>query len=62
MSLVEKKRIYFNEYNLLIGRATYLPLVSGILRAFSEETPEILEHYEFMPFIFHIDSKENILS
>ena len=59
--MVEKKRIYFNEYNLLMGHATYLPLVSGILRAFSEDSPEILENYEFMPFIFHIDSKENIL-
>ena len=24
-----KKRIYFNEYNFLMGQTTYLPLVSG---------------------------------
>jgi radical SAM superfamily enzyme YgiQ (UPF0313 family) len=58
---IAKKRIYFNEYNLLMGGAAYLPLVSGLLRAYSEDTPEISENYEFMPFIFHIDRKENIL-
>ncbi len=61
MASLEKKRIYFNEYNLLMGGAAYLPLVSGLLRAYTEDTPEISENYQFMPFIFHIDRIENIL-
>jgi len=57
-----KKRIYFNEYNIMMGQTTYLPLVSGVLRAYAEETPNITDHYEFMPFLFHVDRAENIIS
>ena len=55
MKLENKKRIYFNEYNILMGQTTYLPLVSGLLQAFAEEIPSINDCYEFMPFLFHTD-------
>ena len=56
--------VYFNEYNLLMGSGgvTYLPFVSGILRAYSETEPRVKESYKFMPFVFEMDSPTNILS
>ena len=56
------KRIYLNEFNIVMGNTTYLPLVSGLLRAFSETRETILKNYEFMPFLFHIDNPIKILS
>lgn len=56
-----KKAVYFNEYNVRMGAATYLPLVSGILQAYAETDPEIREHFEFMPFIFSMDRLDSIL-
>jgi len=61
MKLENKKRIYFNEYNILMGQTTYLPLVSGLLQAYAEEIPSIKDYYEFMPFLFHTDRPENII-
>lgn len=57
-----KRRVYFNEFNVLMERAAYLPLVSGLLRAYSETSEEIKANYEFMPFLFHRDSVDTILS
>ncbi|SVE25943.1 uncharacterized protein METZ01_LOCUS478797, partial [marine metagenome] len=57
-----KKRIYFNEYNFLMGQTTYLPLVSGLLQAYAEKTPDLRNHYDFMPFLFHVDLPEKIIS
>ena len=61
MKLENKKRIYFNEYNILMGQTTYLPLVSGLLQAYAEEIPSIKDYYEFMPFLLHTDRPENII-
>lgn len=55
-------RVYFNEYNPLIGNAAYLPLTSGKLQAYAMTSEEIKRHYEFMPYLFHIDSLDNVLS
>jgi radical SAM superfamily enzyme YgiQ (UPF0313 family) len=33
LSMASLRTIYFNEYNVLMGDATYLPLVSGLLHA-----------------------------
>ena len=58
-----KKAVYFNEYNILMGgNTTYLPLVSGILRSYAEESTKILDSYSFQKFIFHVDSVENIIA
>ena len=56
------KRIYLNEFNIVMGNTTYLPLVSGLLRAFSETRETIVKNYQFMPFLFHIDNPSTILS
>src|SRR5258708_2105229 len=57
-----KKVVYFNEYNVRMAQATYFPLVSGILRAYAETAPEVRAGYKFKPFIFHLDSLDNILA
>ena len=57
-----KTNVYFNEYNVRMGRATYLPLVSGILQAYAETDPRIREHYSFMPFLFSMDRPDTILA
>ncbi len=56
------KTVYFNEFNVRMGNATYFPLVSGILRAAAESAPRLANAYRFKPFIFHLDSPENVLS
>lgn len=54
-------RVYFNEYNVLMESAAYLPLASGILRASAEANPKLAGHYEFMPFLFLRDRPEVLL-
>lgn len=55
------RRVYFNEYNVLMSKTAYLPLVSGLLRAYAETCDRLKSQYEFMPFLFHRDRLENIL-
>lgn len=57
-----KKEVYFNEFNLLMGDSTYLPLVSGILHAYCLQSELIAKHYEFMPYHFHIDAVDTIVA
>lgn len=58
---MDKRRIYMNEFNLLIGKSTYLPFVSGILQAYAQTSEVVNSYYEFMPFNFHIDDSNTIL-
>jgi putative methyltransferase len=44
--------VYFIEFNVLMEKGAYLPLVSGILRAYAELDETVQEHYEFQPFLF----------
>ena len=53
--LHRKKRLYFNEFNVLMDNATYLPLSSGLLRAYAETSELLRTNYDFMPFIFYRD-------
>lgn len=57
-----KRRVYFNEFNVRMGKMCYLPLVSGILRAYAETSQAVRENYEFQPFLYHIDALPTILS
>ena len=57
-----KKIVYMNEFNVRMGKATYLPLVSGILRAYAETDEEIRANYTFKPFLFCIDRFENLIA
>jgi len=41
-------KVYFNEYNLVMGNAIYLPIVSGQLQAYAQKQ----KGYEFMPIHF----------
>jgi len=56
------KHIYLNEYNVRMGAFSYLPFVSGLLRAYCETFKEIRDNYVFMPFIYHMDEPHKILS
>jgi radical SAM superfamily enzyme YgiQ (UPF0313 family) len=56
------KRVYFNEYNVKMDGVSYLPLVSGLLRAYAETFPDIKSGYQFEPFIYSMDEPEKILA
>lgn len=59
---MEKKlNLYFNEYNLLMGAAAYLPLSSGILHSYAETNPKVANAYNVMPYLFHRDKPGEIL-
>lgn len=55
------KRVYLNEYNIRMERSAYLPIASGLLRGYAETFPEVTSHYEFAPFLYHVDSMANIM-
>ncbi len=57
-----KRRVYFNEFNVLLENTAYLPLVSGLLRAFAETFPQVRAAYEFMPFLFYRGAPEAIIA
>lgn len=57
----EKRLVYLNEYNLLMNGSTYLPLVSGLLRAHAETSEVVREHFAFAPFLFHNDQPDHIV-
>jgi putative methyltransferase len=59
---VRKRRVYFNEFNVLMENAAYLPLVSGLLRAHAETSELLRANYEFMPFLFYRDSVDRIMA
>ncbi len=56
-----KRRIYFNEFNVLMGNVAYLPLISGLLCAYSRTSKKIESNYSFAPFLFCRDTQEKIL-
>lgn len=57
-----RPRVYFNEYNPFIGSAAYLPLVSGKLHSFAVTDPDVRDHYRWMPYLFRIQSPDDILA
>ena len=56
-----KRRVYFNEFNILMGTSTYLPLVSGLLRAHAENSPIVQDVYTFAPYLFHLGPLDDVL-
>ncbi len=56
-----KKRVYFNEYNLLMGDSIYLPVVSGMLSSFAKKNKLLTENYMFMPYSFIYENSEEIV-
>lgn len=61
MNQNQKRRIYLGEFNLLMNGATYLPLVSGLLRANAEQSEVVREHFAFAPFLFHNDRLDRLV-
>ncbi len=56
-----KRKVYFNEYNVLMNNTAYLPFVSGLLYAYAKTHKKITSVYDFPPFLFHRDKPESIL-
>jgi len=56
-----RRKIYLGEFNLLMNGSTYLPLVSGLLRAHAETSEVVNEHFEFAPFLFHNDRVDRLV-
>lgn len=56
-----KRKVYFNEYNVLMGNTAYLPFVSGLLCAYAKKHKKITSVYDFSPFLFYRDKPELIL-
>jgi radical SAM superfamily enzyme YgiQ (UPF0313 family) len=56
------KRVYLHEFNILMGNKIYLPIASGMLRAYAETRSEIRHNFQFMPFIFRRDTVDSIVS
>lgn len=54
------KKVWFNEYNVLMANSVYLPLVSGSLQAFAQTDEVINDNFEFMPFNFFINHPQII--
>ncbi len=54
-------KVYFNEYNIRMGPLSYLPLVSGLLRAHAETSEVVRREYTFEPFIYVNDAPRVIL-
>jgi len=57
-----KRRVYFNEFNVRMGKMCYLPIVSGLLKAFALTHEEIRNGFEFAPFLYVMDSPETIFA
>lgn len=55
------RTVYLHEFNILMANKVYLPIASGMLRAYAESIPEIKNNYEFKPFIFIRQKPEHIL-
>lgn len=54
-------RVQLNEFNIRLGRHCYLPLATGLLRAYAEQDPMIDAAYEFAPFLYHVDTVASIM-
>lgn len=55
-------RVFLNEYNIALGKGCYLPLSTGLLRAYAETIPDIKDEYSFAPFLYKKDTVESIIS
>lgn len=62
LKMEKNKQVYFNEFNVPMGKTIYIPLVSGILQSYAQSFGDIVDNYTFMPFMFYRDKVESILS
>lgn len=58
----QAREVYFNEFNILMENAAYLPIVSGILQTYAAKSPKIKENYRFMPYLFYRRHQEEVLA
>lgn len=55
-------RVFFNEYNIRMGKMCYLPLVSGVLQAYAQTSEAIRTNFNFMRPIFALDSFDAVMA
>ena len=53
--------VYLNEYNIKMEKSAYLPIATGLLRAYAETQESIRSNYVFKPFFYHIEGLREIL-
>ena len=57
----QKRKVYFNEFNVLMSDTAYLPFVSGLLCAYAKTHEKITDVYDFTPFLFYREKPDLIL-
>ncbi|MEK7227153.1 MAG: hypothetical protein AAB221_15920, partial [Bacteroidota bacterium] len=55
------RKIYFNEYNVLMDKTAYLPIATGLLCANAKRHKDLNSYYDFRPFLFIRDDPDNIV-
>lgn len=60
--MTHKMQVYLNEFNVLMDKTVYLPLVSGLLHGYAANDPAISASYEFMPYLFVRQEPETIIN
>ena len=60
--MLNKKRIYLNEYNIPTNNSIYLPYSSGLLQAYAQQIGLITDNYEFVKIFFQRDTVDNIVN
>lgn len=58
----KKRKVYFNEFNVLMDKTTYLPIATGLLSAFAQTSETLNSYYDFRPFLFIRDDVDKIVS
>jgi len=56
------RSVFFNEYNIRMGKMYYLPLVSGLLQAYAQTSETVRANFKFKRPIFALDSFENVMA
>lgn len=58
---MEKKKVYLNEYNILLDNTAYLPYSTALLQAYAQKQPQLKKNYEFMPIIYARQAVDEIV-
>lgn len=54
------KKVYLNEYNILLDKTAYLPYSTGLLAAYAKTKAVINNNYEFMPIFYALKPPQEI--
>jgi len=60
-TFINKRKVYFNEYNVLMDKIAYLPIATGLICAYAKAMEKLNVHYDFRPFLFIREDPDNII-